>query len=129
MFRTKFFAAAIATVALASGFAATAQAKELKPLPAKLYILNVDTSECFDLRDGTVEGLRSSQNAICPGLQFMPEARRIPAMRSAVVAQLCPYERGEDGKKVRNCRIDRTVRQLNRLNDYAVVSLYHQLGL
>lgn len=148
MFAGKLFASVAALAALAAPIAAQAgdakvittavtssvsqSGKDFKPIPAKLYLVDVDTSDCFE---GGVNGSAAGDFAAnCSTLaSMMPEARRIPSIKSRVEKVLCPRVEtvGPDGKKTsaKVCRTELTVSKINSLNNYQVVGLAYQLDI
>lgn len=148
MFAGKLFASAALLAALAAPMAAQAgDAKVIttistgaaaqagigaKALPSKLYLVDVDTSDCFE---GGVTGSAASDFAAnCSTLiSMMPEARLIPSLRGRVEKALCPRVEsvGEDGKKTSTkvCRTELTVSKINSLNNYQIVGLAYQLQI
>lgn len=106
--------------------------KGFKPIPAKLYVVDVDTRDCFD--GGATGSAASDFVQNCSTLAaMMPEARRIPQIKSQVERALCPRVEtvGADGKKTSEkvCRTPLTVSKINSLNNYQVVSLAYQLDI
>lgn len=148
MFAGKLFASAAALVALAAPLAAQAgdakvvttavtssvsqSSKGFKPIPAKLYLVDVNTSDCFE--GGATGSAASDFVQNCSTLAaMMPESRRIPSLRSQVENVLCPRVAsvGEDGKKTsqRVCRTPLTSAKIASLNNYQVVGLAYQLDI
>lgn len=148
MLAGKLFASVAALAALAAPLAAqagdakvittvvtssaSAAGSALKPLPAKLYLVDVDTRDCFE---GGATGSAAGDFAQnCSTLaSMMPEARLIPSIKGRVEKVLCPRVEtiSADGKKAyeKVCRTPLTVSKINSLNNYQVVSLAYQLDI
>lgn len=148
MFAGKLFASVAAFAALATPLAANAgdakvvttavtssisqSGKGMKPIPAKLYLVDVNTNDCFE--GGATGSAASDFVQNCSTLAaMMPESRRIPSIKSQVEKVLCPRVEtvGADGKKSAEkvCRTDLTVSKISGLNNYQVVSLAYQLDI
>lgn len=123
-------AAAAAIATLAAPIAA--QAAEPAPLPSKLYLVDVDTRECFEATGVSRNDIVTAFDSVCRDvMQIMPTQRRIKHIRLRVDRALCPRVEITDaatGKvsKERQCRTSINPR---KLNDYQVVFLAHQLRI
>lgn len=145
MFAGKLFVSAAAFAVLAAPLSATAgdakvvttavttsiskSGPKLAPLPAKLYLISVDTGDCFEGGSYGSAAADFAQN--CAGLMgAMPENRRIPSIRNQVAKVLCPRVATTDADgKTTTETVCRTSINPNKLNNYQVVGLAYQLGI
>ncbi len=128
--RSKLAIAAVAALTLAAGFSANAQTA-----PNKLYLVTVDSTGCADVN--AADGPIASFGRNCSAYQeAMPRDIWIPALRSKVIATLCPKVDGGE----RQCRDAVVVRKgkpneqlserlLRRTSDVQAVFLARQLGI
>ena len=118
--------ATVAALVLGAGFAAQAQTHEM-PVPAKLLLVGVDTSDCFDLGDGSTVAMVRSYSSQCRTLAgLMPEHRKMGLVRARVAGRLFP--KAEDGSRTQaHPALSRKV--FNGLDDYQITGLAYQLGV
>lgn len=119
--------AKVVTTAVTTSISKTAP--KLAPLPAKLYLVSVDTGDCFE--GGTYGSAAADFAQNCAGLMgAMPESRRIPSIKTQVAKVLCPRVTTTDADgKSKSEEVCRTSINPNKLSDYQVVGLAYQLGI
>lgn len=101
-----------------------------KPIPAKLIVQKVDTSDCFDLEN--THGVVGSYNSVCSALaSMMPEQRKMQIIRARTRDVLFPKALDANGKRTgeREARAKLTMAEFRSFDDHQVAGLAWQLGV